>query len=86
MNNIEQLLISALEKLREDDNIKEFVSTLKTVVNQKGGVTKLSKEININRQVLYRIFSFRKPLCLDILMRILGAWGLTISIKPFKCT
>ena len=86
MSDVEKLLMSALEQLREDDNIKEFVSTLKTVVNQKGGVTKLAKETNINRQVLYRIFSFRKPPCLDILMMILGAWGLTIGIKPFKCT
>jgi probable addiction module antidote protein len=71
-----------LEECLVDGNIDLFKKALKDVADaQLGGVTALSREVELNRQSLYRTLSEDGNPRLDTLVKILGALGLRIAVS-----
>src|SRR5574344_2335838 len=73
----------ALEEYQTDGNTKSLMRAIQRVEEVKGGISKLAKETNLNRQNLYRIFSNQTSPRFDTLSKILKALGFTISVKSF---
>jgi probable addiction module antidote protein len=70
-----------LEECLADGNIDLFKRALKDVADaQLGGVTALSREVELNRQSLYRSLSEDGNPRLDTLAKVLDALGLRMSI------
>ena len=66
----------------EDEDPSVFLVALKDVTEAHGGVSKLAKDSELNREHLYRTLSTRGNPRLDSLVSILDAFHLHISIKP----
>lgn len=77
-----QLAAMYLEECLADGNIDLFKKALKDVADaQLGGVTALSREVELNRQSLYRTLSEDGNPRLDTLVKVLGALGLRIAVS-----
>lgn len=68
----------------EDEDPRVFLVALKDVAEAHGGMTKLAKEAELNRENLYRTLSTRGNPRLDSLVSILEAFNLHISIQPLS--
>ena len=66
----------------EDEDPSVFLVALKDVTEAHGGVSKLAKDSELNREHLYRTLSTRGNPRLDSLVSILDVFQLHISIKP----
>jgi len=66
----------------EDEDPKVFLIALKDITDANGGVAKLAKETDLNRESLYRTLSQRGNPRLHSLVAILQACHLDISIRP----
>lgn len=66
----------------EDEDPRVFLVALKDVAEAHGGLSKLAKETELNRENLYRTLSTRGNPRLDSLMSILDVFDLHISIRP----
>lgn len=66
----------------EDEDLKVFLIALKDITDANGGVAKLAKETDLNRESLYRTLSKNGNPRFDSLMAILQACNLDISIRP----
>lgn len=66
----------------EDEDSKVFLIALKDIAEAHGGVAKLAKETDLNRESLYRTLSLRGNPRLQSLLAILQACNLDISIRP----
>jgi probable addiction module antidote protein len=66
----------------DDEDPKVFLIALKDIADANGGVAKLAKETELNRENLYRTLSQRGNPRLQSLMAILQACRLDISIRP----
>ena len=76
-----QVAAMYLEECLADGNIKLFKKALKEVADaQLGGVTALSRDIDLNRQSLYRTLSEDGNPRLSTLIKILDALGLRIAV------
>ncbi len=77
-----QLAAMFLEECLADGNIELFKKALKHVADaQLGGVTALSRDVDLNRQSLYRILSEDGNPRLNTLVKILDALGLRIAVS-----
>jgi probable addiction module antidote protein len=74
-------LEAALESFEEDNNMEAFLLALKRVVEVKGGITKLARETNLNRQNLYKVFSNKVDPRFSTINTILQHLGLRFSLK-----
>jgi probable addiction module antidote protein len=71
-----------LEECLADGNIDLFKKALKDVADaQLGGVTALSRDVELNRQSLYCTLSEDGNPRLDTLVKVLGALGLRIAVS-----
>ncbi|HEX4839877.1 MAG TPA: addiction module antidote protein [Rhabdochlamydiaceae bacterium] len=66
----------------EDEDPKVFLIALKDIADANGGVAKLAKTTDLNRESLYRTLSQRGNPRLHSLLMILQACRLDISIRP----
>ena len=70
-----------LEECLADGNIELFKRALKHVADaQLGGITALSRDVDLNRQSLYRTLSEDGNPRLSTLVKILDALGLRIAV------
>jgi probable addiction module antidote protein len=77
-----QLAAMYLEECLADGNIELFKKALKYVADaQLGGVTALSRDVDLNRQSLYRTLSEDGNPRLNTLVKILDALGLRIAVS-----
>jgi len=77
-----QLAAMYLEECLADGDIDLFKKALKDVADaQLGGVTALSRNVDLNRQSLYRSLSEDGNPRLDTLVKVLGALGLRIAVS-----
>ena len=74
----------ALEDYEETLDLECFLLALKDVANAQGGIGKLSKKTNLNRQGLYRALSKDGNPRLETLVSILKTLGLRLSVKPIE--
>lgn len=75
-------LCVALEEYQEDNNKEALLSALKNVAKAQGGIAKLARNANLNRQNLYKIFSDKGNPKLDNFGAILKGLGFKLSIEP----
>ena len=77
-----QVAAMYLEECLADGNIELFKKALKDVAEaQLGGVTALSRDVDLNRQSLYRTLSEDGNPRLNTLVKILDALGLRIAVS-----
>jgi probable addiction module antidote protein len=77
-----QLAAMFLEERLADGDIKLFKRALKNVANaQLGGITALSRDVELNRQSLYRSLSEDGNPRLNTLVKVLDALGLRIAVS-----
>lgn len=72
---------AALEQYFIDHDKELFLVTLKEGIIAKGGVTKISKETEINRQHLYRMLSGNGNPSFDNISTVLLALGLRLKVE-----
>ena len=75
----------ALEEYQKDGDTSALMHAIQRVAESRGGISKLAKETQLNRQNLYRIFSNKISPRFDTLSKILRALGITISFKTIDC-
>ena len=73
-------LTAALEDYEIDGNLQAFLKAIRTVVDARGGITKLSEKTNLNRQHLYKSLSEDGNPTIKTLDAILHALGLRLTI------
>jgi probable addiction module antidote protein len=75
---------AALEQFFIDHNKELFLVALKQVIDAHGGITKVAKQTNINRQHLYRMLSSRGNPSFDNISLLLRAIGLRLKVENSK--
>lgn len=68
----------------EDDDPEVFLLALKDIAESHGGISRLAKETELNRESLYRTLSPRGNPRLTSLVSILHACELDINITPLR--
>lgn len=76
----------ALEEYQEDGDTPFFLLGLQNVVEARGGVAKVAKQVGIKAQCLSDMLASDEAPRLDILIKILRALGCRLSIQPLKPT
>lgn len=71
----------ALEQLFIDHNKDLFLVALRRVIEAQGGITKISKETNINRQHIYKMLSNKGNPTLDKMGSLLAAVGFKLKVE-----
>lgn len=66
----------------EDEDPRVFLIALKDVAEAHGGLSKLAREAELNRENLYRTLSTRGNPRWDSLLSILDVFNLHIKIQP----
>lgn len=79
-------LDTAIEEYEQDGDASALLSAIKRVAEAQGGLTKLAKETNLNRQNLYKIFNSKISPRFSTLTKILKALGYSITIKKLDNT
>jgi probable addiction module antidote protein len=74
----------ALEQLFIDHNKELFLAALRQVIEAHGGITKIAKETNINRQHLYKMLSCKGNPSFDKVGSLLAAIGFKLKIETNK--
>jgi probable addiction module antidote protein len=77
-------LLTALEEFAKDGDFRCFLSSLKRVAEAQGSISKLSRDSQISRQSLYKLFSAKSMPKFDTVETILNALGFRLSVKPLK--
>ena len=72
----------ALEEYEKDGDREAFLLALRDVVEAQGGIGKLAKETNLNRQNLYKALSEEGNPRLETVDAILHTLGFRLSIVP----
>lgn len=68
----------------ENEDPRIFLIALKDVAEAHGGMARLAKEAELNRESLYRTLSTRGNPRWDSLISILDAFNLHVTIKPIS--
>jgi probable addiction module antidote protein len=74
----------ALEEYKKDNDVEAFLLALRDVAQARGGLGKLAKKTNLNRQNLYKTLSGKGNPQLITLGNILNGLGFHFSIEPMK--
>lgn len=74
-------LDTAIEEYEQDGDARALLLAIKRVAEAQGGISKLAKETNLNRQNLYKIFNSKISPRFSTLTKILKALGYSITIK-----
>ena len=83
-NEADNYLRVSLEEYYKDRDIHSFLIALKDIAKARGGITKLARETNLNRENIYRIFSKNGNPRIMTLEKILNNFGLKFSIEMRK--
>lgn len=76
-----EYLKASMELYEEDGDLDAFLVAIKTVAEANGGISKLAKQTNLNRQHLYRSLSQNGNPTIRTLESVLHALGLKLSIE-----
>lgn len=79
-----QYLEIALEEYEVDGDTEAFLLALRDVAEAQGGLGRLAKLTELNRQNLYKILSGQSKPRIDTISLVLHALGFKLSIKPLK--
>ncbi|WP_341790229.1 transcriptional regulator [Rickettsia endosymbiont of Polydrusus tereticollis] len=81
----EEILVAyiniALEQYFLDHNKELFLATLKEAIIARGGITKISKEADINRQHIYKMLSSKGNPSFDNIGSLLTILGLQLKVE-----
>ena len=77
-------LDTAIEEYENDGDARALLLAIKRVAEVQGGITKLAKETNLNRQNLYKIFNSKISPRFSTLTKILKALGYSVTIKKMN--
>lgn len=72
----------ALDEYQLDGNSEAFLLALRHVAQAQGGIAKLAKKTNLNRESLYRTLSKKGNPKLQTLGLLLKGLGFSLVIKP----
>ena len=76
--------IGYLNSCLEEDNPELFLLALKDVIRAQGGIAKISRKTNLNREGLYNMLSEKGNPRFSSLEAILEAIGLKLLVAPRK--
>ncbi|MDM8539335.1 putative addiction module antidote protein [Desulfobacterales bacterium HSG17] len=79
-----EYLRCSLDEYFKDGNTEAFLTAIRTVAEAQGGMTKLSKNAELNRQSLYRTLSKKGNPRISTLRAILNSLGFRLSIEPLS--
>lgn len=79
-------LQASLEDYQIHGNAAVFLLALQTVIESHGGISKLSKQIEMPQQAILEILNSNELPRVEILTAILNALGCQISILPIAST
>ncbi len=71
----------ALEDFEEDGNAADFLLALRRIVQAQGGMSKVSREADLNRANLYAALSESGNPRLETIMAILKTLGMRLCVK-----
>lgn len=74
---------AALEQYFLDHNKELFFATLKEAIIARGGVTKIAKEVSINRQHIYKMLSPKGNPSFDNVGSLLNILGLQLKVESY---
>jgi len=74
----------ALEEFEQDGDMAAFLLVLRDVVCAQGGMTKLSREAELNRANLYAALSETGNPRFETIMAILKTLGMRLSVKEIE--
>ena len=77
-----EYLRHSLDEYVKDGNTEAFLLAVRTVAEAQGGMTKLSRHAELNRQTLYRTLSKKGNPRINTLRSILNSLGFRLSIEP----
>ena len=77
----QEFINAALEQFFIDHNKELFLVSLKRVVEANGGISKIAKQANVNRQHLYRMLSTKGNPSFDNIGSLLSAVGLKLKVE-----
>lgn len=77
-------LDTAIEEYENDGDARSLLLAIKRVAEAQGGISKLAKETNLNRQNLYKIFNSKISPRFSTLSKILKALGYSLTIKKLN--
>lgn len=83
-NDIQLYLKIALEEYENDHDTKAFLQSLRIVAEATGGISKLAKKANLNRENLYRALSPKGNPRFSTIDAILQALGFRLVLKPLR--
>lgn len=76
----------ALNEYQKDGNAEAFLLALRDVAKAQGGLNKLSKNTNLNRESLYKTLSSKGNPKFQTIGLLLKNLGFHLIIKPIKST
>ena len=80
----EEYLRCSLDEHFKDGNTEAFLTAIRTIAKAQGGITKLSRQTDLNRQTLYRTLSPKGNPRINTLRSILQSLGFRLSIEPLS--
>lgn len=75
-----EYLSAALEDYEADGDIAAFLTAIRSVVDARGGISRLAEQTNLNRQHLYKSLSRNGNPTIKTLNAILHTLGLKLTI------
>ncbi|HBU68804.1 MAG TPA: putative addiction module antidote protein [Elusimicrobia bacterium] len=79
-NEVKQYLRVAMEEYEKDGDEKAFLASLAVVAKVRGGFSKLSREVGLNREHLYRALSRKGDPKFSTVMNILRSLGVSLKV------
>ena len=73
--------IAYLNACLKEDNPKIFLNALRNVIEAHGGITKASKETELNRENLYKMLSEKGNPQLESIRLLLKSIGLNLAVQ-----
>ncbi|MEP6483225.1 MAG: addiction module antidote protein [Rudaea sp.] len=80
----ERDIVEFLEAVLEDGDPRALPRALRNVADALGGLGKLAERTGLSRETLYRTLSERGNPRYDTLFNILTAFGLRVSVVPYR--
>lgn len=74
----------ALEEYERDKDSISFLTALKDVAEARGGLSKLAKKVQLNRENLYKALSARGNPRLDTIELVLHGLGFRLDVQSIK--
>jgi len=84
LNNPEDALAylqASLDQYFEDEDMQAFLLALRNLAKAEGGLTRLAKLANVNRESLYKTLSARGNPQFKNIMNIIKSLGLSIKLE-----